>query len=224
VLTLAEEVLLLALDDEDGSFRPLPKHAMEFALTSAVLMDLLLARRLDVDLEQLMVVDPSPVDDALLDPVLAAVARSSERYNARRWIMVLSQEAGEIRKRALARLVARGVLRRQDDRLLWVLGRRRYPILDDREQREAKLRILGIVLGDEIPDHRDVVLVALADAAGLFDAILTRREARMAAARIADVARMDLIGQALYKAKQDMREWGRWVGSPREVVWDGQGA
>jgi hypothetical protein len=171
-----------------------------------------------------MVVDPSTVDDALLDPVLAAVARSSERYNARRWIMVLSQEAGEIRTRALARLVARGVLRRQDDRLLWVLGRRRYPILDDREQREAKLRILGIVLGDEIPDHRDVVLVALADAAGLFDAILTRREARMAAARIADVARMDLIGQALYKAKQDMREWGRWVGSPREVVWDGQGA
>ncbi|MHC5210146.1 MAG: GOLPH3/VPS74 family protein [Planctomycetota bacterium] len=221
MLTLAEEVLLLALDDENGTFRPLPKHAMEFALTSAVLMDLLLARRLDVDLEQLMVVDPTPVGDDLLDPILAAIARSPDRYNARRWIMVLSQEAGEIRKRALARLVDRGVLRRQDDKLLWVLGRRRYPVLDDTEQREAKLRILGIVLGDDIPDHRDVVLVAVADAAGLFDAILTRREARMASQRIADVARMDLLGQALLKAKQDMREWGRWVGSPREVVWDG---
>jgi hypothetical protein len=224
VLTLAEEVLLLALDDEDGTFRPLPKHAMDFALTSAVLMDLLLARRLDVDLEQLMVVDPTPVGDDLLDPVLAAIARSPVRHNARRWIMVLSQEAGEIRERALARLVARGVLRRQDDRLLWVLGRRRYPVVDDAEQREAKLRILAIVLGDEIPEHRDVVLVALAQAAGLFDAILTRREARMAAGRIRDVARMDLIGQALYKAKQDMREWGRWVGSPREVVWGGRDA
>jgi hypothetical protein len=96
--------------------------------------------------------------------------------------------------------------------------------VDDTEQREAKLRILGIVLGDEIPDHRDVVLVALADAAGLFDVILTRSEARMASQRISDVARMDLIGQALHKAKQDMREWGRWVGSPREVVWGDQGA
>jgi hypothetical protein len=224
VLTLAEEVLLLALDDEDGSFRPLPRHAMEFALTSAVLMDLLLARRLDADLEQLILVDRTPLGDELLDPILAAIARSTERYNARRWIMVLSQEAGEIRRRALLRLVQRGVLRQSDDKLLWVLGRRRYPVLDDSEQREAKLRILGIVLGDEIPDHRDVVLVALAHAAGLFDAILTRREARMAATRIADVARMDLIGQALYMAKQDMREWGRWVGSPREVVWGGKGA
>ncbi len=220
MLTLAEEIALLALHDEDGSFIPLPEHALEFALTSSVIMELMLHARVDADLEQLMLVDSTPVGDDILDPVLVALERSQETYNAHRWIMVLAQEAEPLKRRVLDRLVARGVLRKEQQKFLWMLGRRRYPVIDGSEQREAKLRILNIILSDEVPDQRDVVLIALAKACSIIDSILTPRELRAAAPRIAQVARMDLVGQALITSLADMRDWGRWVGSPREKVWD----
>ena len=40
MLSLAEELLLLALDDEDGTLQRLPEHRLECTLVSAVLMDL----------------------------------------------------------------------------------------------------------------------------------------------------------------------------------------
>lgn len=217
--TLTEEILLLTLDD-DGRFLALPEHAMEFALTSAVLMDLALRRRIDTDLEQLVVVDPTPLADDILDPVLAGLARSPKPYNAKRWVSVLSQEGGAIRERALARLVARGVLRRQDEKVLWVFGRRRYPLEDGREVAEAKLRIVDVLSSDRIPEMRDVVLVALARAAGLFEPMLGAAAHRDARTRIDEIARLDLIGRSLTEALVDVRKWGRMVGSPREGVFD----
>lgn len=219
MLSFAEEILLLALDDESGGFVPLPANALDFALTSAVLMELAQAGRIDTDLEQLVVVSDEPLGDPVLDPILAAIARSKETYNAQRWVSVLAQEATPIRERALDKLVERGILRREKHKLLWVLGKRRYPVVDSTEQREVKLRILGIVLSDEIPDPRDVVIIALADACRLFDEVLSPRELKSARPRIEQVAKMDLIGQALVAALREMREWGRWAGSPRENVW-----
>jgi Golgi phosphoprotein 3 len=222
LLSLAEEILLLALDDEKGSFVPLPRDALEFALTSAALMDLALQGRIDSDLDQLVLVDATPLGDDILDPLLAAIARSDETYNAKRWISVVARDAEPIRERALERLVQRGILERKEQKLLWVLGQRRYPVVDATESREVKLRILEIVLSDEIPDLRDVVIIALADACQLFDSILSPRELRAARPRIAQVVKMDLIGQALVKALRDMRDWGRWAGGPREQVWGEQ--
>jgi len=219
VLSFTEEILLLALDDESGSFVPLPPNALDFALTSAALMELAHAGRIDTDLEQLVVVSDEPLGDPVLDPILAAIARSKETYNAKRWVSVLAQDAGPIRERTLDRLVERGILRREEHRLLWVLGKRRYPVADASEQREVKRRVLDIILSDEIPDPRDVVIIALADACKLFDEILGPRELRSARPRIEQVAKMDLIGQALVAALREVREWGRWAGSPRENVW-----
>ena len=220
MLSLVEEILLLALDDESGRFVSLPKHALEFALASSVLMDLALRGRIDTDLDELMLVDATPVDDDILDPVLAAIARSGEPFNARRWINVAAREADTILEMALDRLVARGVLRREQQKLLWVVGSRRYPLVDDKEVREVKLRILEIILSDEIPDPRDVVIISLADTCKLFASILSARELRSAEARIAQVARMDLIGRSLVESLRDMREWGRWAGGPREDIYD----
>jgi Golgi phosphoprotein 3 len=212
-LTLPEEILLLALQDEDGHFVDLPPYAMDFALASAVLTDLCMRRCIDSDLERLMVVDTSPVGDDILDPVLAAIARSDQNCSAQHWVNVLVVDAQEIRRRVLDRLVARGILRVENKRLLWVLGKRSYPVIDDKERREVKQRVLGIVTSNEIPSPRDAVIIALADACAIFDAILDRDELVEAQPRIAEVARMDLIAQAMTRALGDRHGW-TWVGGP----------
>ncbi|MCY4369429.1 MAG: GPP34 family phosphoprotein [bacterium] len=203
MLTFVEEIVLLLLRDEDGKFVPVSRLAMDRAIAGAVLMDLAMANRIDTDLEHLVLLDSTPVGDNLLDPTLAEIAKGDKR-DTRFWVEHTVQHADEIREGALARLVEQGILERQEDRFLWVFRSRRYPMVDGKAEREVKLRIMGVLFSDEIPDPRDVVILCLADACGLFRQMLSRRELDQAATRIDQVRKLDLIGQAVSQAIHDI--------------------
>ncbi len=211
MLTLVEETLLLALDDESGNFHPLPEYSLPLALGGAVLMDLALQDKLDSDLQGMMVVDTTPVGDDILDPVLEQLRGIETRLQPRTWLMRLAR-TGFIKEHALARLVGRGILRREEKRVLWVFGSRRYPVIDDREEREAKLRILEVLLRGEIPDPRTVVLICLADACSLFPWILSRQDLPAVSDRIHQVTKMDLIGRKMLGELRELHETVKRVG------------
>ncbi len=200
MLRFAEEIMLLLLDDQDGSFLPIPEWSMQCALGGAVLMDLALADRIDTDLESLILVDKTPTDDPLLDPTLERIAASGDVQGARYWVENTAAYADDIREAALARLVQNGILNREEDRFLWVFRSRRYPTVDGAAEREVKLRIMGVLLSDEIPDPRDIVIICLCDACGIFNDLLSARELERARARIDQVRKLDLIGQAVAKS------------------------
>lgn len=202
-LRFAEEVMLLLLHDADGRFARVPGWQVGYALAGAVLMDLALAGRIDTDRWKLFVTDPTPTGDALLDHTLDAIARSPERHEPRHWVEAASKNASAIRQQALERLVARGILKRQRERVLWVFGSRRYPVVDGAAEREVKLRVLDVLLGDDIPHPRDVVIICLAHACGLFPSLLDKTQLARAFPRIEQVRKLDLIGQAVTTAVAD---------------------
>ena len=201
-LTFVEEILLLLLDDDSGAMKRVAPNVMELLLAGAILMDLALRGRLDCDLQRLVVVDPTPVGEEILDGPLAEIAEAADEADARTWVVRLSARSKQVQEAALARLVERGILRVEDRSFLWVFGSRRYPMIDDREEREVKLRILDVLLSDRIPAPRDVALICLADASNAFQVILSAQELRHAAARIELVRGFDLIGQAMGRAIQ----------------------
>ncbi len=204
MLRFSEEIMLLLLDDKGGRFVDLPTLSLEYALAGSVLMDLAMAGRIDTDLERLFVIDPTPLDDELLDPTLAKIAQAGESHDTAYWIKQMVADAERIRERSLARLVERGILKREEDRFLWVLRTRRYPIVDDTTVREVKLRIMGVILSDDIPDARDIVIISLADACRIFEDLLSARELKAAAGRIDQVRKMDLIGREVAKAVSEI--------------------
>lgn len=201
-LTFVEEILLLLLDDESGAMKRVAPNVMELLVAGAILMDLALRGRLDCDLKRLVVVDSTPVGEEILDGPLAEIVEAGDEADARTWVVRLSARSKQVQEAALARLVERGILRVEDRSFLWVFGSRRYPMVDDREEREVKLRILDVLLSDRIPAPRDVALICLADASNGFQVILSAQELRHAAARIELVRGFDLIGQAMGRAIQ----------------------
>ncbi len=203
MLRFAEEIVLLLLNDENGRLARVSSWSLNYALAGAVLMDLAMENRIDTDLEKLVLIDPSPVGDSLLDPTLADIVAGEER-DSRFWVERTAGRAEEIREEALARLVNRGILERRDDRFLWVFRSRRYPTVQGEAEKEVKRRIMEVLFSDEIPDPRDVVIICLADACGIFQQLLSRHELNNASARIQQVRRLDLIGQAMSQAIQDI--------------------
>ena len=203
-LRFAEEVLLLLLHDDNGKFARVPEWSLRYALGGGVLMDLALENRIDTDLEKLVLIDATPVGDSLLDPLLEEIAAAQESHDARYWVEVAAGRAWEIREEALSRLVARGILEQREDRFLWVLSARRYPVIDGKAERELKLRIMEVLFSDALPDPRDIVIIGLADACGIFKELLAERELDLVAERIGQVRKMDLIGQAVSSAIWDI--------------------
>ncbi len=203
MLRFVEEILLLLLRDQDGRFVYVPNWSLDYAIAGGVLMDLAMENRIDTDLENLILVDATPVGDSLLDPTLAGIA-AGERRPTRYWVEHTVESAAAIREDALSRLVTRGILERQDKRFLWAFRSRRYPTIDGKAEREVKLRIMEVLFNDEIPGPRDVMLICLADACDIFNELLSRSEFNKASDRIAQVRRLDLIGQAMSQAIHDI--------------------
>lgn len=205
MLSIPEEILLLTLDDDKGTPVDVPEIQLDCAVAGAILMDLALQQRIDTGLETLFVTKKDPTGDELLDDVLKEIAADTEQHDAAYWVQVMSHRSGEFRDRLAERLVEKGILKRVEEKLLWVFGTRRYPMVDGGEEREVKRRIVNVLLSDEIPDPRDIVILSLAETCGVLDRILSAQELKVSEKRLRQVERMDLIGQAVTRTVHDIR-------------------
>lgn len=208
-LTLAEEITLLSLDDETG--RPVGRSGMapDRALAGALLMQLALAGRVDTDRDQLILVDATPTGDVALDGALARLAAPDAPKDARGAIPLLARDAAEARGVILDRLVARGILRRLDQRVLWILPDRRYPKTEGRaEVTEARARLRALLLQGEIPDPHDALLLGLARAAGLLPLIFSAAELAGVQPWLEVVTRIESLNRSLAVAVADIRGVG----------------
>ena len=204
MLGISEEIMLLLLEDEDGRFVHVPELSVRCVLSGAVLSELALMNKIDTDLEKLVVIDDQPVGDELLDPVLKMLVDSETTRDARYWVEYCARDADMTRRRALDRLCQRGILNCKDDRFLWVFRSRRYPIIDGKVEREVKHRIMSILFSHEIPDPRDIVIIGLVDACGIFKQLLSQKEHCRARERIDQIRKMDLIGRAVTNSVREI--------------------
>jgi golgi phosphoprotein 3 len=214
MLGFVEEIVLLQLDETRGGLVDLPLSAADIVLAGAAVMDLALQNRVDSDLQHLFVVDPAPTGDGILDDALVRLTEGGVEFTVAAAIERITLHAEKYRQEALRRLVAKGILREENGRHFWVFRTRRYPVIDDTEQREVRARLRQVLLTDEIPDPRDVVLICLIEACDLLDLVLTPDEIAQTKARVEQLGRLDLIGQAVTKAVAEIRFIIRHATSP----------
>ena len=200
-MRFAEEILLLLLNEETGYFAPIPEWRMSCALAGGVLMDLAIENRIDADLDTLTLVDSSPTGDELLDPTLEEIASESRAHPPRYWIERIARRANQISDAAFDRLVKQGILD-FDSGGFWSLSRKvsrtgRYPLIDGTSGDEIKGRITRILLTDEIPDPRDIVIIGLLYNCGGVRTLLEKEEYEQAEERIELLSGMDLIGRTI---------------------------
>ena len=207
MLTFSEEVLLLLLEEDEGIFLSVGKNTLELAMAGAVLMELAFAGRIDTDLQRMLVVDSAPTGDPLLDDVLERMTNSKEINDTRLWIETLAREkTASIQENALASLVERGILKREEKRLfqeaiehLWIFRSPRYFPVDGKTRYNARTRFAELLFTDQIPHPRDLALICLADACGILRAHFTDDIDRVAP-RIQQLNAMDLIGRQITRA------------------------
>jgi hypothetical protein len=196
-LTLAEELLLVALDDETGTVMHLPPLALELGLAAALVGELTLEGRVDTDPSRLFVTSKAPLGDSILDETLADVVSEPKQLSSEAWLRRIAEEGPVLRDRITQRLVNRGVLQSVEKRLMWVFRTRVYPPTSGIEEREVKSRIMTLLNNEDIPSPRDALLVGLLRATGMFDLLLGEPEQARLRGRIDQVANLEEIGRSL---------------------------
>lgn len=187
VLNLVEELFLLSLHDRKGTVAFLAVEPMPFGLAGAMLADLVMQGKLAVDGKKgkLLVMDPGPCGDELLDDALAKIADAEGPWSARYWVQNFSLHGKKFQKRLAARLVEKGVLLQVHKRYLWVVRHTVYPQLDASAKYWLKEQLRGAVLGGQVPDARTLTLLSLVKDCRMLNLIFTRDERKAARKRIA---------------------------------------
>jgi len=165
VMSLAEEFLLLAYAD-DGTPLTDGMH-LDNGLGGAVLLELAMDSRIDVVDKRVVVLDPAPTGEPILDQALERIAGAEKDRKPGYWV---SKFAKDTRPRVLDRLVGDGVLTMEKDRVLGVFPRTRYPAAQGTEpavETDARQRMRAAVLGDGTVEPRTAALCALVAATDL---------------------------------------------------------
>ncbi len=203
MFNLPEELLLLLMDEDNGEATVVPERTLSYALAGAALLELALQGRIDTGLDTLEVTDATPLNDDLLDPVLADIVEDSKesQRNPEFWVRRVAERSEDLRLRALEGLAAAGVVE-ADETGFFSLSRlvartRRYPATSVPHEQEVWLRVVHAVFSDEIPDTRDIVIIGLANACDVFRQMLLPEEYAEARERIELISRLELLSRSV---------------------------
>jgi hypothetical protein len=202
-LPLHEEVLLLALRDDEGTIAPGTMY--QHALAGAIISELMLKQRVNVDesdrKKRAQVSDHTPTGAPLLDECLEKMAASKPR-GLQHWVTKFSGVKG-LKHRVAERLCDRGILREEEGTILLVFTRRIYPETDPRPEHDIVERLRRAIFTDQREvDPRTVVLLSLAQAASLLGVVFDKKELKQRKERIEQVINGELMGKAAKDAIQ----------------------
>lgn len=169
-MLLAEELLLLLLDDETGKMSGTSAMSVDTVLGGAVLVDLTLAGRIGVTArkpgaqpDRLDVLSGAGTGDPLLDEALARLAEKDGTAAAN----AVYHASRGVRKAVTERLVESGVLTEERRRVLGIFPSRTLPPADPEPERELRTRVDDVVAGRAPVDERTGALLALLSSSGL---------------------------------------------------------
>ncbi|HQF35942.1 MAG TPA: GPP34 family phosphoprotein, partial [Candidatus Cloacimonas sp.] len=205
ILNCAEELILLSIDDQTNSFYRITNINFNVALIGALLMDLALRKRIDVDLEGIYVLSTEPTGDKFLDAILENLIETEAGNQPAVLVGQLYNSMGHLKDKLLQDLEEKGIIKVSQCKVLWLFKKRRYPIIDQKEEEEVLSRIRKTVLTDVDPEPRDLALIALLNICNLMDKIFTNDELEQRSERLEQLKKLDLISPAVKRIIGEMQ-------------------
>jgi hypothetical protein len=209
-MLMAEDLLLLVTDDASGRLSA-PAAQVDAGLGGANLVELTLRNKVDLSGEgdqgkpgRIIVRDPSPAGDAVLDAALEIITA----HQGKKPSTVIRPLSKNLRQRLYQRLADSGVVRAEQGRILGVFPTHRWPAQDASHEAEVRRLVTQVLTQQTAPDTRTAALIALLHALRCEDKIvdpgqygLSKRELR---ARAEEIAKGNWASEAVRKAIEEM--------------------
>jgi hypothetical protein len=206
-LYLHEEILLLALKDEKGTFASGTQYS--FGMGGAILAELLLDKRIRVVTPRKTALAELAggrrYGEPVLDECLDKVATAKKRAALQTWVSRFAH-VKRLRHRVAEGLAQRGILRVDSDKILGIFNRTIYPERDPEPERRIIGRLRRAIFeGTKEIDPRTVTLVSLAHHTGILKVVFDKKKLNAHKARIETIMNGDLTAKATAEAIEAMQ-------------------
>ncbi|MEU7601402.1 GPP34 family phosphoprotein [Streptomyces sp. NPDC041003] len=202
-ITLAEEIVLLSLDDGSGQARE--RQSAGWAAAGAILLELVMAERVSVAGKYLELRDTTPTGEELLDGRIVSMEAWLRGRASRRVTDWLTREQPKAVGAVLERLVGRGLVTAEVHKVLGMFPQRRYPETDGTAERALRERLHAVVIDGAEPDGRTAGLIALIHSTGLHRLAFPGRRREAVAPRTAEIAAGQWAADSVRTAIRDVQ-------------------
>ncbi|UNX53992.1 GPP34 family phosphoprotein [Georgenia sp. TF02-10] len=203
-LLLAEQTLLIALDDEKG--RSTALWAGEAGLAAALLLDLGRSGHLTVGPDKkLVAAGGEPPAHDVLGAAYRAIRDSAKPRDAKGWVDRLQRELRPLGERLARGLVARGVLSEERSRVLGLFPTTRFPAADPVPEMELRRGLGEVLVIGRTPTEEEALLVGLLEPLELVDRVVAKEDRRAARRRAKEIGESGVVGDAVGEAVRDLQ-------------------
>ena len=206
-LFLYEEIMLLALKDEEGTIASGTMY--NYAVGGAIMAELLLSQSIAVDQSKrrklVSVVSPQLLSDSLIDEWLMKMSSAKRRKTLQDWVSRIANTK-DLKHRIALQLCQRGILKMDEKTILLLFTQRIYPEINAEPEREIINRLHSTIFTDtDDIDARTIVLLSLAKSANILPIIFGKKEIRQRKKRIEQIVNGDIAGKATKEAIEAMQ-------------------
>jgi Golgi phosphoprotein 3 len=203
-LNLIEEFLLIALDDERGQFVIDSTH-LHFGLAGAILLEMALREKIDISGETLKLIHDEYEVEMVINKVIDQI-KSKPGKKVKDWIEILAKQADELKQDTLFRLQNKGILRKEEHKILWVIPNNKYPTSDITPENKVRQRLSDVMLRGAKSEAHDIMLLSLIDVSDLTkEAFRNKDEYAIVKEKIKEVTQDIKISHSINKSIREIQ-------------------
>ncbi|ASN04805.1 GOLPH3/VPS74 family protein [Virgibacillus necropolis] len=205
MFTIAEELLLLAMDDEKGTVVFSASESLNYGLAGAVLAELTILERIELDDKKVVVINEEETGVMFLDSVLTEIKQSNKSRKVDDWVNRINYKMGQMRNDMIQLLVEKGVLKEEEKKILWFFNQNTYPANQEIPEQEIRNRVHASLFGDEKPNARTAMLLSLIKSCNLVDEVFSKDKKKEATRLMDKIIKNHDYGKAVNASIDEMQ-------------------
>jgi len=201
-LHIYEEVLLLALRDEEGTTHFGVNY--QYALAGAIIAELLLDKKIGVETSGkkkfIKLLSHKYTGDEILDESLKKLKTAKRKAQVTAWV---GRIAGlrRLKHRAAESLCRKGILKMEEGKVLLLFKRKTYPEINPKPEKLIIGKIQKAIFTEQKDiDPEVIILISICESTGLLKPLFDKKELRSRKDRIKQITSGTLIGKATKEA------------------------
>lgn len=209
-MIIAEQILLLGLDDESGKVSGFSAPYLNYALAGASIADLLLQKYINISMdvnnqEIIEFIGESTPKNSYLQVVFNLVRNYSKTRTLDNILNDLVRNYGKLREKLFSHLVDQGILDRVEKTRLKIFKFVRHPLQKPEIKEELLLTIQNVIIDEESPSDQIASLLALVGATYMVGTVFSKEYRKIATKKIKEYTESSIIGKEVKSLIQTLQ-------------------
>lgn len=202
-LNLIDQLTLLALDDEKGTFLA-DSTAYAYAIAGAVIMELALDKRIDLSSDKVVVKDKTKTGDKIIDTYFETIIESTKERKIKSWVERFGNKSDKIKRDTIEKLIENRILEKKEDKILWIFSYNKYPAQNSRPENQLRQRLYDIIVNSHRPELKEIMLLNLIQSCSLGKEVFGKEQTKTFKNKLKSINEYDHLGDAVSKSVKEV--------------------